>query len=54
MIEEMVLVPPMRRYSKLRVSYARNLQSVMLGKKSVPEAIRDVDREWSGVLGCAL
>ncbi len=47
-----VLVPPMRKYSKLRVSYARNLQSVMLGKKSVPEAIRDVDREWTGVLGC--
>jgi putative chitobiose transport system substrate-binding protein len=47
-----VLVPPLRKYSKLRVSYARNLQSVMLGKKTVPAALADVQREWGFVLGC--
>lgn len=47
-----VLVPPVRKYSKLRVSYARNLQSVMLGKKAVPDALSDVEREWRAVLGC--
>lgn len=49
-----VLVPPVRKYSKLKVSYARNLQSVMLGKKTVNAAIDEVGREWRAVLGCSL
>ena len=48
-----VLVPPLHKYSKLRVSYARNLQAAMLGKKSAGQALDDVGREWTAVLGCA-
>ncbi|MFC0134611.1 ABC transporter substrate-binding protein [Massilia eurypsychrophila] len=48
-----VLVPPLRKYSKLRISYARNLQSAMLGAKTAPQALADVGREWQAVLGCA-
>jgi len=47
-----VLVPPVRKYSKLRVSYARALQSVMLGKLGVEDALQTVGREWRAVLGC--
>ncbi|WP_228892952.1 ABC transporter substrate-binding protein [Pseudoduganella aquatica] len=47
-----VLVPPVRKYSKLRVSYARNLQAVMLGKQTTPQAMRALDKEWRAVLGC--
>lgn len=47
-----VLVPPVRKYSKLRVSYARALQSVMLGKLGVDDALQTVGREWRAVLGC--
>ena len=49
-----VLVPPMRKYSKLRVSYARNLQAVMLNKKTVTGALGDIDREWAAILGCGV
>jgi putative chitobiose transport system substrate-binding protein len=47
-----VLVPPVRKYSKLRVSYARALQSVMLGKLDVEAALQTVGKEWRAVLGC--
>lgn len=47
-----VLVPPVRKYGKLRVSYARALQSVMLGKLGVDAALQTVGREWRAVLGC--
>ena len=47
-----VLVPPIRNYNKLKVSYARNLQAVMLGKKSVAVALRDLDTEWQSLLNC--
>lgn len=47
-----VLVPPLRKYSKLRISYARNLQAAMLGLKSAPRALADTGREWQAVLGC--
>jgi putative chitobiose transport system substrate-binding protein len=48
------LVPPMRKYSKLRSSYVHNLQSVMLGQKSTAQALDDIDREWAAILGCKL
>jgi putative chitobiose transport system substrate-binding protein len=50
--EGRVLVPPMRRYSKFRSDYARNLQAVMLGRKDIPTAFADIDRVWRDLLGC--
>ena len=48
----MVLVPPVRRYSRLRASFVRALQSAMLGRQGPGEAVRTVAREWRGLLGC--
>jgi putative chitobiose transport system substrate-binding protein len=47
-----VLVPPMRRYSKFKSSYARGVQSVMLGRQSVREALSTIERDWPLLLGC--
>jgi putative chitobiose transport system substrate-binding protein len=47
-----VLVPPVRRYSRLRASFVRALQSAMLGRQGPGEAVRTVAREWRGLLGC--
>jgi putative chitobiose transport system substrate-binding protein len=47
-----VLVPPMRDYNKFRVSYSRNLQSVMLGKTSVDAALVNLNTTWGALLGC--
>lgn len=47
-----VLVPPMRAYSKLRNSYAIQLQSQMLGKQSLPSALKTVSTQWASLLGC--
>ncbi|MDI4632409.1 extracellular solute-binding protein [Pelomonas sp. V22] len=47
-----VQVPPLRNYNKLRSNYARNLQAVMLGRKGRDEALADVGRQWSQLLGC--
>jgi putative chitobiose transport system substrate-binding protein len=47
-----VLVPPMRNYNRFRSDYARNLQAVMLNRKTVDEALQDIDRTWEGILGC--
>jgi putative chitobiose transport system substrate-binding protein len=47
-----VLVPPMRRYSKFKSSYARGVQSVMLGRQSVREALGTIERDWPPLLGC--
>jgi putative chitobiose transport system substrate-binding protein len=47
-----VLVPPMRNYNKFRSDYARNLQAVMLNRKSVTEALADTDRVWTQLLDC--
>lgn len=47
-----VLVPPVRKYSKLRVSYARALQSVMLGRQDAGQALRTVGEQWRALLGC--
>jgi putative chitobiose transport system substrate-binding protein len=51
-LEGRVLVPPIRKYSKFRSDYARNLQAVMLNRKSVDEALRDMDKSWADILGC--
>ncbi|MFM7530885.1 MAG: ABC transporter substrate-binding protein [Rubrivivax sp.] len=51
--EGTVLVPPVRRYSRLRASFVRALQSAMLGRQHPDEAVRTVAREWRGLLGCA-
>ena len=50
--EGTVLVPPVRRYSRLRASFVRGLQSTMLGRTGAPEAVRSVATEWRGLLGC--
>lgn len=47
-----VLVPPMRAYSKLRNSYAIQLQSQMLGKQAPQAALQTVGAQWSSLLGC--
>jgi putative chitobiose transport system substrate-binding protein len=47
-----VLVPPMINYNKFRNSYARNLQSVMLGKSTVTAALTDLDATWRALHGC--
>jgi putative chitobiose transport system substrate-binding protein len=47
-----VLVPPMPHYNKFRVNYTRNLQAVMLGKRSVDEALLDINATWGALLGC--
>ncbi|KQW44862.1 MULTISPECIES: sugar ABC transporter substrate-binding protein [unclassified Roseateles] len=47
-----VLVPPMRAYSKLRNSFAIQLQSQMLGKQSLPSALQTVTAQWANLLGC--
>ena len=51
-LEGRILVPPLRNYNKLRSNYARNLQAVMLGRKSSAQALADIDAQWSGLLGC--
>jgi putative chitobiose transport system substrate-binding protein len=45
-------VPPMRAYSKLRNSYAIQLQSQMLGKQSPQAALQKVTAQWGSLLGC--
>jgi putative chitobiose transport system substrate-binding protein len=50
--EGTVLVPPVRRYSRLRASFVRALQSAMLGRQGADEAVHTVAREWRGLLGC--
>jgi len=47
-----VLVPPIRKYSKFKSDYARNLQAVMLNRKSVDAALRDMDNTWRELLSC--
>jgi len=51
--EGTVLVPPVRRYSRLRASFVRALQAAMLGRLAPADAVRTVAREWRGLLGCA-
>jgi putative chitobiose transport system substrate-binding protein len=52
--EGRILVPPMRKYNRFRADYARNLQAVMLNRKSVDTALSDMDRTWQDLLGCGL
>jgi putative chitobiose transport system substrate-binding protein len=47
-----VLVPPIRKYSKFKSDYARNLQAVMLNRKTVDIALRDMDNTWRDLLNC--
>ena len=47
-----VQVPPLRNYNKLRSNYARNLQSLMLGRQSADQALADIGRQWHTLLGC--
>ncbi|MDR7334526.1 sugar ABC transporter substrate-binding protein [Roseateles asaccharophilus] len=47
-----VLVPPMRAYSKLRNSYAIQLQAQMLGKQAPAAALQTVTTQWNRLLGC--
>jgi putative chitobiose transport system substrate-binding protein len=47
-----VLVPPMRNYNKFRSDYARNLQAVMLKRKTTRQALTDIDSTWSALLPC--
>ncbi len=51
-IDGAVLVPPIRKYNKYRSDYARNLQAVMLGRKTVHAALDDIDRSWALLLDC--
>ncbi|MBC7624821.1 MAG: sugar ABC transporter substrate-binding protein [Aeromicrobium sp.] len=48
-----VLVPPMRNYNKFRSDYARNLQAVMLNRKTTRQALTEIDATWSALLPCA-
>jgi putative chitobiose transport system substrate-binding protein len=48
-----VLVPPIRKYSKFKSDYARNLQAVMLNRKTVAAALRDMDSTWRDLLNCS-
>ncbi|MBL8518630.1 MAG: sugar ABC transporter substrate-binding protein [Betaproteobacteria bacterium] len=50
--EGAVLVPPVRHYNKLKQSYARNLQAVMLGRQDVKTGLAKIDHEWRAALGC--
>jgi len=47
-----VLVPPMRAYSKLRNSYAIQLQAQMLGKAAPEAALKKTAEQWASLLGC--
>lgn len=47
-----VLVPPMRAYSKLRNSYAIQLQAQMLGKAAPEAALQKTAGQWAALLGC--
>jgi putative chitobiose transport system substrate-binding protein len=47
-----VLVPPMRAYSKLRNSYAIQLQSQMLGRQPAAQALKKTTQQWASLLGC--
>lgn len=47
-----VLVPPMLNYNKFRASYVRNLQAVMLNKKTVAQGLDDIEKSWTSLLGC--
>ncbi|MCA3030219.1 MAG: sugar ABC transporter substrate-binding protein [Rhodocyclaceae bacterium] len=47
-----VLVPPMRNYNKFRSDYARNLQAVMLNRKTTRQALSEIDTTWSALLPC--
>jgi putative chitobiose transport system substrate-binding protein len=49
-----VLVPPMRKYNRFRSDYSRNLQAVMLNRKTVDEALADIDITWQKLLDCDL
>jgi len=51
--EGAVLVPPMRRYNKLRSSFIRGLHSAMAGRSTPAQAIDGVVRVWTPLLGCA-
>jgi putative chitobiose transport system substrate-binding protein len=50
--EGAVLVPPLRRYNKLRSSFVRQLQSAMVGRSSAAQAVQEVCRLWAPLLGC--
>jgi putative chitobiose transport system substrate-binding protein len=47
-----VLVPPMRNYNRFRTDYARNLQAVMLNRKTVDAALSEMDVTWRQLLNC--
>jgi putative chitobiose transport system substrate-binding protein len=47
-----VAVPPMRRYSKLRIAHLRGLQSAMLGRQTPARAVAEVAATWQALLGC--
>ena len=47
-----VQVPPLRNYNKLRSNFSRNLQALMLGRKTRAEAMADVGAQWATLLGC--
>jgi putative chitobiose transport system substrate-binding protein len=49
-----VAVPPMRRYSKLRIAHLRGLQSAMLGRQTPAAAVAEVSSAWRALLGCDL
>lgn len=46
-----VLVPPLPKYSKLRTSFVRNLQSAMVEEKTITEALDDAEKTWALFLG---
>ncbi|WP_237068028.1 ABC transporter substrate-binding protein [Microbulbifer guangxiensis] len=50
-LEGGVLVPPLPNYSKLKTSFVYNLQSAMLGRLTVDEALDETVETWALFLG---
>ena len=48
-----VQVPPLRRYNKLRSSFVRQLQSAMAGRVPPAQAVSELVRLWTPLLGCS-
>ena len=48
----MVQVPPLRRYHKLRISFVRQMQAAMWGRVTPAQAVQEITRTWTPLLGC--
>jgi putative chitobiose transport system substrate-binding protein len=47
-----VQVPPLRHYNKLRTAFVRHLQRAMSGLETPQEAVHNISRVWTPLLGC--